>query len=266
MSNSITLEPVASVRTEYPAEVEYRLTVEDQVAFWAYLACRAPQMLPERVRQRLKDSVALLQGMVGLLAMIGLSLLAWAVYPPAVGPCAVLTFMVGLVGMGFLDALVSDRPGMFLEGSASRLSCRTFLRGLRELAGRDERAGTLDTVSCYRFTLSAQGFTRKAERRETRTGPITVTTRLTTEENAPWQALAFIGRAEQHVFFVVSDGTVVIVPRRCFAGEGDFRRFVEAAQAHQVAARGRIPGTAITARVPALPDNRSSRTGYVPAD
>jgi hypothetical protein len=249
--HSITLEPVPPARTESITELEYRLAVEDQVACWAYLACRSPQLLPERVRQRLKDTLALLQGMLGLLAMIGLSLLAWAVYPPAVGPCAILAFMVGLVLMGFLDAQLTGRPGMFLEGPAARLYSRACLSGLRELARGDERTGTLDTVSCYRFALSAEGFTRKAERRETRTGPITVTTRLTTEEKAPWQALAFIGRAEQHVFFVVSDGTVVIVPRRCFTGEGDFRRFIETAQAHQAAAR-RTPPTGITTLNPAV--------------
>jgi hypothetical protein len=238
VQSSITLDPVPSLRTESPAGLEYRLTLEDQVASWAYLACRSPEMLPERVRQRLKDTLALLQGILGVLAMAGLSLLAWAVYPPAVGPCALVGFMAGLVLMGFLDALLTGRPGMFLEGSAARLYRWAFLRGLRDLARKDEAAGTLNTVTCYRLGLSAEGFTRSAEHRETRAGPLTVTTRVATEEKAPWDAVAFVGRTDRHALLVVTDGTVVIVPRRCFRDDRAFHEFVETARGHQRAGRG----------------------------
>jgi hypothetical protein len=220
--------------------------VEDQVASWVFLACHRPQMLPDRVRQRLKDTLAAVQGGLVVLGMAVIAALAGILYPPAVLPCAVLSFIAGLVFMGVLEPILTASPQTFLEGSAARLCRWAFLHGLRDMARGNERDGSLDTSSCYRLGLSAEGFTRTAERWETRPGPLTVTTRLTTEERACWDALDLVGRTDSHVFLVVCDGTVAIVPRRCFAGDQDFLSFAETARGRLAASRP-TASTAITA-------------------
>jgi hypothetical protein len=45
-----------------------------------------------------------------------------------------------------------------------------------------------------------------------------------------WRAVEFVGRAEQHVFFVIRDCLPVIVPRSCFADDNSFYLFALAAK------------------------------------
>jgi hypothetical protein len=226
-----------------PDAVEYRLGIDDCVAFWVYLARRAPWALPGHALLVLRQSVAwVLFAAQVLLVGTAVVLCASLVSGFAAFLCAAIGTPLSFLLVLPVNLALLGSPRLTGRIALSRPFRRASLWGLWLRARRDQQTGTLDTTSGYRFTMTAEGFTSATEQSEMHAGGVVLTAGKRLQ--APWTAVERTGQTDRHVFLLLRDHGGVIVPRSAFADDASFGQFAEAVARYH---RGAGPSPSSTA-------------------
>jgi hypothetical protein len=244
MQTAITAEPTLTLPAGPPAELTYRLRVEDLVAYWVYLCRHARRLVPQAVIERLKWPWAMLPAFAAALVLVPMLVARGGVPGPRWGAWVLIA---GTVGVLVLARLIRARPDLFVGGRPGLAFCRRlWLPQLAELAQEQADTGRLDTASAWRFSMTPEGFTFLTEREEVVAGVATVAGKRI---QGPWAVLEHVGGTESHLFLTARDGTVFIVPHAA-APRGAFADLVATAtRYHRAAVEGAPPATGITLRV-----------------
>jgi|SRR5579884_3300303 len=241
MQTHITTEPISRTPIRLPAKLEYDLGRDDFVAWWEFLACKAPRRLPERVAHELIGASTLLPASVAIAILILAFCSGACRFPDSNNHTAVALLIVAACFFVFALFLAKERPGLYLCGFLGKLCrgrCLLHLRSLARTEAQKGRTDLLDVLSHYHFSMSPEKFTYTVEYQQKLGGSID-TLRKRHEEIA-WRAVEVCGNTEQHVFFVIPDFLPVIVPRTCFADDASFYEFAQAAKRYHEARGGFI--------------------------
>lgn len=244
MGTEITTQPIPTTPIEHSPELEYNLDAEDFVAFWRFVARESPQHLPrcvvdasEGVVERFHFIVGLVLGCLACGCVFG----RYGVFPIWITPS--LMVLAAQFFLGFAHpSFRSKRRRIYFNDIPGNPWRWAYMRCLRNLAREEAKTGRtplLDILSHYRFARNPEGFTLTAEYQQ-KFGDSLVTLWRRQDEIA-WRAVEVVGRAEQHVFFVIRDSLPVIVPRSCFADDNSFYVFALAAKHYHEARDVFIP-------------------------
>lgn len=236
MQTHITTEPISRIPIRLPAELEYDLGREDFVAWWEFLACKAPRRLPERVAHELIGAAALYPGGIAIAILILAFCSGACRFPDSNNHTAVALLIVAASFFLFGLFLAKERPGLYLCGLLGKLCrgrCLLHLRSLARTEAQKGRTDLLDVLSHYRFTMSPEKFTYTVEYQQKLDGRIDILRKR--QEEIAWRAVEVSGNTEQHLFFVIPDFLPVIVPRSCFADDASLHEFAQTAKRYHEA-------------------------------
>lgn len=242
MSTEITTGPIPTTPIELSSELEYDLNAEDFVACWRFIARESPQHLPQCVVDASEGVVERFHFIMGFVLFWLSQLTTHCGFGQGPAWIALLLLLASGFFYGLGGFLRSKRAGIYLNDIPGNPWRWAYMRCLRSLARREAKKGRtplLDILSHYRFARNPEGFTLTAEYQQ-RFGDRLVTLWRRQDEIA-WRAVEVVGRAEQHVFFVIRDCLPVIVPRSCFADDNSFYLFALAAKHYHEARDVFIP-------------------------
>ena len=189
---------------------EYVLDPEDFVDCAMFLWERG-------AHRQLRDSGRRLAGwLVVLAAVLGAAAFLWRVEELGPLACAGLAVAAALA----LILLGVDIYRIFFRGALHR-------RRVRDEVEQYRKIGVIKVGRRDRVTLGPEGFTEVNDYRDDEGGVEVVEHK---ETRVYWPAVERIDVADQHAIFTVTNKRFLYVPKRAFASEDAFLRFVGAAQ------------------------------------
>src|SRR5207302_9389072 len=134
--------------------------------------------------------------------------------------------VVGVLYFGavLLASVVGLLPGGFLRRSCRATAERLFFLVVRPMANQQVRNGPVPNGYRCRVILSRSGFLLEARQSDGTEAP---TLLRAIQLSAAWAELAEVDATADHVYLIVSRKETIPVPRRAFADDDGFRRFVE---------------------------------------
>ncbi len=239
MQDGICSEPAFPTHIDPPFRLEYRLGIDDFIAYWIYLACKIPKRLPLRIEDRLAMIRLVFDGCV----FCGALTIFTFFFVKRIGrtiepdtnfdlPTMIFWFNIWLVFFCRPPSILAW-PKSFLKGPLARPTRWLCSFALRNLAKAKVRGGALDTISSYRVVVTPEGIIQTAERLTTREELKAVL--YSREEKLSWAAVEIIGEDEERIFLITDNSIPVIVPRSTFPHEKTAESFLQMARRYREA-------------------------------
>jgi hypothetical protein len=232
MQDGICSEPAFPTHIDPPFRLEYRLGIDNFIAYWIYLACKFPVNLPLDVRERLERKVSLIQVTSGL-CVVFVGFFAMSLNWPAPGVMGIVGMALGFAWIGIGSVLAGGYPKVFLKGVFSMPYRWLCVHTLRNLAKENAASGSLDTESEYRIDMTPEGVIQTAERWTMIEGRRVML--RCREERIAWRLIESVDDAERHIFLLTDISIPVMIPHTAFPDSRTHAWFLQLAQRYQEA-------------------------------